>query len=118
MKLKNISIFIFIISILLIACEKETYDDKNFSPYDLSFKVDSIYQANSDGFLIVSSNSSSSDFTTTIISDKNSNPTTVIAKSCGWGETITVPIIKNNFWKVTHNDEPYDEFSIVWTANE
>jgi len=101
---------------LLISCKKD--EDKDFSQYNLSFEVNTIYQAETDGFLTVSSNSISSDFTTTILSDKNSSPTTVIAKSTGWGGAITIPIVKENFWKITHNNEPHNEFIIVWTANE
>ena len=93
-------IFAIWISLLsLFSCEK---DDKfEFGDIQMKFEVDSIYQAASDGFLTVQFiiNGMGNEIFVRIYSDNSENPSTIIGEMRA-SSTATLPIKKDNYWKV------------------
>ena len=83
------------------------------------FQKDSVYKANTDGFLSVrfSSNVVGLGYSIAIYSDRDPNPTTTIAILTFPGY-ITIPIQKNNYWKVVPSSQFYTELIIAWTPYE
>ena len=85
----------------------------------INFKKDTIYKANTDGFLLVqlSSGSISQENRITIYSDENPHPTSKAA-IIYYSGLYTLPIKKNNYWKVTATSKFYSELIIAWTPIE
>ena len=75
------------------------------------YNVDTVYQALTDGFVIVITHHYAGGVTQ-ILSDLTNPPTTTRAKSSTgsgtteFGTTLTVPIRKNDYWKVTNTADP------------
>jgi hypothetical protein len=65
------------------------------------FKKDTVYQAQNDGFLTVQYTSITigGDYYVIVFSDNNSNPITQVGLITYPG-TLSIPIKKNNFWKI------------------
>jgi hypothetical protein len=85
--------------LLLFGCEK---DEKfEFGDIQMGFKVDSIYKSSSDGFLTVQYiiNGFGPGIFVNIYSDNTENPSTLIGEM-GVASTATLPIKRNNYWKV------------------
>jgi hypothetical protein len=89
---------------LVILIFSQCSEDKtlHFGKTQTGFIADSIYQANSDGFLSVqySSTTSYGSINGYIYSDVNENPTTTIGMVTIVPGATTVPVQKNNYWKV------------------
>lgn len=85
----------------------------------MNFKEDTIYKANTDGFLSVqlSSGIVGKDIWVTVYSDENPQPTSKAAVIYYPG-LYTLPIKKNNYWKVTATYKFYTELNIAWTPLE
>ena len=103
MKILKFTIAVFILCLIvcpLYQCKKETIK-MSLGTTQKGLKPDTIYKANTDGFLIVQLNSSSigPDNQVTIYSDTSKNPITLVSQMAVTGET-TIPIQKNNYWKV------------------
>ncbi len=101
MKTTKNQILAFIIGIsivVLCSCEKESIYE--FGDMQTEFEVDSIYKANSDGFLTVQYISNIVGGESVIIySDDTDSPSTIVGQ-INFPSTTTLPIKKNNFWKV------------------
>ena len=95
------------------SCEK---DEIEFGSYEYGYNVDTIYKAESDGFVVVNVKSHGSLFKATLYSDENPEPITEIASVLWRGGSMTAPIKKNNYWKVSHNNINVDvlEITIGW----
>jgi hypothetical protein len=99
--LKNL----FLVSVIIIfflslsGCEKD--DKYEFGDIQMEFEVDSIYQSTTDGFLTIQFNINGfgSGIFVKIYSDSTENPSTLIG-AIGTASTATLPIKRNNYWKV------------------
>ncbi len=97
---------------VLIGCQKENKFE--FGVLQTGFKADTVYKAASDGLLTVqwySANFLTESGLVYIYSDNNPKPTTIIGRIT-WPSTSTVPINKDNYWKVSR----MDSLKIEWTA--
>lgn len=85
----------------------------------MNFKKDTIYKANTDGFLSVqlASGITGKDISITIYSDENPQPA-IKAAVIYYPGLYTLPIKKNNYWKVTASWNFYTELNIAWTPLE
>lgn len=85
----------------------------------MNLKKDTVYKAETDGFLSVqlSSGIAGKDINITIYSDENPQPTTQAAVIYYSG-LYTLPIKKNNYWKVSPSYKFYTELNIAWTPIE
>lgn len=85
----------------------------------MNLKKDTIYQATTDGFLSVqlSSGIFGKDLMITVYSDENPQPVTKAAVIYYSG-LYTLPIKKNNYWKVSAPYKFYTELTISWTPLE
>ena len=112
----TLTFLLFTLLILPInQCKKETIKETlSFGIKQTDFKVDSIYKASSDGFLLVQYSSPiEGGVMINVYSDKSSNPTTIIAKIY-FPNLTNIPIQQNNYWKV----EPIQnnlQVNISWT---
>jgi hypothetical protein len=96
---------LFLVSVIVIGflslygCEKD--DKYEFGDIEMEFKVDSIYQSASDGFLTVQYkiNGFGPGIFVKIYSDNIENPSTLVGE-IGTASTATLPIKRNNYWKV------------------
>jgi hypothetical protein len=115
MKIKTlttiVSLCLFSISILS-SCKKE--DPKEFGAYDFNYSIGTVYKAPSDGFVVVNVISASgSAFKATLYSDINTDPFTMLASVVWSGGSMTAPIKKGDYWKVTHNNVNVDQLKIT-----
>lgn len=85
----------------------------------MDFKKDTIYKASTDGFLSVQLSSAAvgQAFKITIYSDENPQPTSKAAV-ISYSGLYTLPIKKNNYWKVISTSIFYSELIIAWTPLE
>lgn len=85
----------------------------------MNLKKDTIYQATTDGFLSVqlSSGIFGNDLMITVYSDENPQPVSKAAVIYYSG-LYTLPIKKNNYWKVSAPYKFYTELTISWTPLE
>jgi hypothetical protein len=96
---------LFLVSVIVICflsfsgCEKGYIYE--FGDIQMEFEVDSIYHSTSDGFLTVQFNIDGFGYGifVNIYSDSTENPTTLIG-AIGTASTATLPIKRNNYWKV------------------
>ncbi len=100
----------FIVLLSFIGCEK---DELELGPYEHDFQVSTVYQASTDGFVVVNVSSNGSAFKATLLSDETTVPTTELASVIWDGGSMTVPIKRNNYWKVIHNNVNVDELTIT-----
>ena len=69
--------------------------------------INTVYQANTDGFVIVdfACNQDSCNTRITAYVGSTNSPNTRIARSYvsngGWGDTMTFPVLKGEYWKVS-----------------
>lgn len=115
MKIKTFTIIVllclFSISIFS-SCQKD--DPKEFGVYDFNYSVGTVYKASSDGFVVVNVISSvGSEFQASLFSDVNADPFTLIASVVWIGGSMTAPIKKGEYWKVTHNNVNVDQLKIT-----
>ena len=101
MKTTKNQILVFVIGIciaVMFSCEKE--NKYEFGDMQTEFEVDSIYKATTDGFLTVQFISNIvGGGNVKIYSDNTDNPSTIIGQ-IEFPSTATLPIKKNNYWKV------------------
>ena len=92
----------------------DVIDEISFGEIQTGFSADSIYQANSDGFLSVYYTSSSKygSIDGFIFSDSTGNPQTLVGKVGLVPGSTTVPIKENNYWKVA--SVQYTTVTISW----
>ena len=115
--MKTIKLFtlslISLVIILLSSCEKN--DKIEFGNTQSDFIADSIYKASSDGLLFVQIITDGLHWTSgaTIYAGETNNPTDKIGEITYFG-SITLPIKKNIYWKVTTSGE-IEELIIQWT---
>lgn len=95
------TIFIF------TSCKKDKFGDYNFE-----YVENVVYQAEEDGFVTVNVKSNGSEFKASLLTDTSSEPTTEIASVIWDGGSMTIPIKKDYYWKVTHNNVNVDELEI------
>lgn len=114
----NLLIFLVIASFFtIVSCEKE---ELQLGEYTYDLKVDSVYHAITDGFVVVNVSSNGSAFKASLFSDEKIDPTTELASVIWDGGSMTVPVKKGNYWKVIHNNINVDQLkiSISWAPLE
>ena len=107
-------ILLAIVSCLtIISCEKE---ELQLGEYTYDLKVDTVYQALTDGFVVVNVSSNGSLFKASLLSDEKVEPTTELASVIWDGGSMTVPVKKDYYWKVIHNNINVNQLkiSISW----
>jgi hypothetical protein len=117
MKSKLLILFTLLICFTIISCDKEEFQ---LGDYSYNLKVDSVYQAMTDGFVVVNVSSNGSAFKASLLSDEKVNPTTELASVIWDGGSMTAPIKKGSYWKVIHNNINVDQLkiSISWAPLE
>jgi hypothetical protein len=103
MNLKKVLLGLITIVILSlhVGCKEE--DELEFGPTETSFEAGTVYQATSDGFLLVQYTNGENMGSMTnayVYSDANEDPTTIIAIASMVPGSVNTPIQKGAYWKV------------------
>ena len=121
--MKSLKYLTFLLTIIFLTnCEKvEEYEFK-FGEVQKGFLLDSIYQTDSNGFLYVQFDASSSISYLKILADQNPIPSTEIAR-ISWKGSVTLPLQKDIFWIVenhaaTNPGSFIKDTLITWTPIE
>ena len=104
---------ISLLIVLLSNCEKA--DKLEFGETQYDFQKDSVYQASSDGLLFVQIETDGLSWVNgaIIYADNTPNPTEIIGEVPYFG-SITLPIRKNLYWKVSTTGQ-IQKLIINWT---
>ncbi len=106
---------VFMMFLLFSRCTKETNSTMSFGATQTGFVADSIYKASTDGYMTVcySNNiSQSGSISGYIYSDDNANPSKIVGMVGFYPGSATIPIQKNNYWKVASVKDV--DISITW----
>ena len=105
-KIKNLFFnLLLVISVVTItSCQKDDESEFQFGETQTGFGTETVYKAESAGFLNIQfdTNGFDSERKVIVYSDNNENPSTVVGFLISSG-TISLPIKKDDFWKVKVN---------------
>lgn len=98
----SLPFLLFAVCVLLVTgCQKDDDTDFMFGDTQTDFGTETVYNAETNGFLNIKfdTNSFDSEHKVIVYSDKNENPTTEIGFLIGSG-TLSLPIKKGDFWRI------------------
>lgn len=103
-----------IIVIILSFFTKQSSLEFEFGETITDFKNDIIYYTETDGILYIQHNSNHNHLYLQVFLG-NSNNELLKAAEIKWFGTITLPIEKGKFWKISYNRDDYDKYRLDLT---